>query len=96
MNSNLEVLNDDDVISVINISQRELTIGNSNICDEGIECEVLRHDTEHKGWRKGKIKFVIQFEPDKPEKTNHNEHQNGNSLDDIRQTIAEQCPKHHE
>ena len=83
MSKNLEVLNNDDVISVVNqhegrfasgdtfkvqqitkeyegyIEAATRTINNSEIFTEGIECEVLRHDGEHKGWRKGKIKFVV-------------------------------------
>lgn len=55
---------------------------NLKIFDDSIECEVLRHDGEYKGWRKGKIKFVVQFEPEETE-NNHN----SNSLDDIRQQL---------
>lgn len=59
------------------IEDNTKTTNNSEICTQGIECEVLRRDGHLKGWRKGKIKFVIQFEPD--EIIN-----NTNSLDDIR------------
>ena len=55
---------------------------NSKICIEGIEFEVLRQDANSKGWRKGKIKFVIQFEPDEA-----NNYADSNSLDDIRDRI---------
>lgn len=54
----------------------------SEICTQGIECEVLRKDVTSKGWRKGKIKFVFQFEPEEAELNN-----NPNSLDDIRKQI---------
>ena len=58
------------------------TTNHSEIFTQGIECEVLRHDGEHKGWRKGKIKFVVQFEPEEAENN-----YNSNSLDDIRQQL---------
>jgi len=57
------------------------TNDNQEICLQGIECEVLRQDSEHKSWRKGKIKFVIQFEPE----TNNS--RSSNSLDDIRNQL---------
>ena len=56
---------------------------NLKIFDRSIECEVLRHDGEYKGWRKGKIRFVVQFEPEEPENN-----YNSNSLDDIRQQLG--------
>ena len=49
---------------------------------EQIECEVLRQSGNSKGWRKGKIKFVVQFEPD-----DINSNADSNSLDDIRDRI---------
>ena len=52
---------------------------NSEICSQGIDCEILRQNHNSKGWRKGKIRFVIQFEPE--ETSNNNV---SNSLDDIR------------
>ena len=55
---------------------------NSEICTQGIECEVLMQEGNLKGWKKGKIKFVIQFESD--EITNHS---STNSLNDIRQQL---------
>jgi hypothetical protein len=55
---------------------------NSEIFIEGIECDVLREDGNSKGWRKGKIKFVVQFEPEEAEI-----HNNLNSLEDIRKQI---------
>ena len=58
------------------------TINNSEIWIQGIECEVLRHDSDSKGWKKGKIKFVVQFEPEEAENN-----YNSNSLDDIRQQL---------
>ena len=64
----------------ITIHRSKTTVSSSaEIFDDSIECEVLRHDSEHKGWRKGKIKFVVQFEPEKTEPNS-----NSNSLDDIR------------
>lgn len=56
---------------------------NHEICVSGIECEVLKQNGEYKGWRKGKIKFVIQFEPDEVS------NKQSNSLDDIRHQINE-------
>ncbi|MGL4758469.1 MAG: KGK domain-containing protein [Patescibacteria group bacterium] len=58
------------------------TTNNSEIFIEGIECEVLSKDGNLKGWRKGKIKFVVQFEPEEAELNN-----NQNSLEDIRRQI---------
>jgi hypothetical protein len=104
MSKNLEILNNDDVISMFKHDEGRFASGdtlkvqqllkeyenylegntkstsNSEICTQGIECEVLKQDGNIKGWRKGKIKFVIQFETD--EITN-----NINSLDDIRHRI---------
>lgn len=57
-------------------------INNSEIFIEGIECDVLRKDGNLKGWRKGKIKFVVQFEPEEAEINN-----NPSSLEDIRKQI---------
>jgi hypothetical protein len=54
----------------------------SEIFIEGIECEILTKDGNLKGWRKGKIKFVVQFEPEEGEISN-----NLNSLEDIRKQI---------
>ncbi len=55
---------------------------NFDICTQGIECEVLRKEGNVKGWKKGKIKFVIQFESD--EIVNNS---SSNSLNDIRQQL---------
>ena len=55
---------------------------NHEILSHGIECEVLRQSGNSKGWRKGKIKFVVQFEPD-----DINSNADSNSLDDIRDRI---------
>ena len=60
----------------------EPTNNNSEILNNSVECEVLRHDGDRKGWRKGKIKLVVQFEPDEDE----NSHV-VNSLDNIWQQI---------
>jgi hypothetical protein len=54
----------------------------SEIFIEGIECEVLSKDGNSRGWRKGKIKFAVQFEPEEAEISN-----NLNSLEDIRRQI---------
>ena len=108
MSKDLEILNNNDVISVVDMSKADFFSGNTlkiqqlleeykeyvreskairsngstNICDHGIECEVLRQNSDHKGWRKGKIKFVVQFEPDEIESI-----ASSNSLDDIRKQI---------
>ena len=55
---------------------------NSKMFAQSIKCEVSREHSEHKGWRKGKIKFVVQFEPDVVE-----DNKSSNALDDIRQQI---------
>ncbi len=106
MSKDLEILNNDDVISVFKhdagrfasgdtlkvqqliaeyegyIKVETENVNNSEICTQGIECQVLRQDNNSKGWRKGKIKFVVQFEPEEDESNNK-----PNSLDDIRQQI---------
>ena len=106
MSKKIELLNNDDVISVVNIGKSDFDYGdtlrvqqlleeyqeyatnsdvnadNLKIFYDSIECEVLRHNSEHKRWRKVKIKFVVQFEPEE----NENNH-NPNSLDDIRQQL---------
>ena len=106
MSKDLEILNNNDVISVFKHDEGRFVSGdtfkaqqllteyegyieaqaknanNEEICLQGIECEVLRQDANSKGWRKGKIKFVIQFEPDET-----NSHANSDSLDDIRDRI---------
>lgn len=104
MTKNVEILNNDDVISVFKhdegrfasgdtlkvqqllteyqgyIEAQTKTINNHEIF-EGIECEVLRQNSEHKSWCKGKIKLVVQFEP---ETINDN---NSTLLDDIRHQL---------
>ena len=106
MNKNIEILNNNDVISVLKHDEGKFASGDtikvqqllkeyegyieagtkttnhSEIFTQGMECEILRQDGEHKGWRKGKIKFVVQFEPEEA-KNNCNP----NSLDDIRQQL---------
>lgn len=62
--------------------QEQTNANNSEIFLEGIECEVLRQNSEHQGWRKGKIKFVIQFEPESAEAN-----KSTTTLDDIRKQI---------
>ena len=106
MSKDMEVLNNDDVISVFKHDEGRFASGDTfkaqqllteyegyikaqtktesshEIFLQGIECEVLRQHANSKGWRKGKIKFVVQFEPDET-----NSHANSNSLDDIRDRI---------
>ena len=104
MSKNLEILNNDDVISVFKHDEGRFDSGdtlkviqllseyekcikvksdneNHEICISAIECQVLRQNSEHKGWRKGKIKFVVQFESDEVDSNQ------SNSLDDIRHQI---------
>ena len=64
------------------IETQTKTNNNQEICLQGIECEVLRQDSEYKSWRKGKIKFVVQFEPDATANST-----SSNSLDDIRNQL---------
>ena len=106
MSKDLEILRDDDVISVLEddegrfvcgdtlqvkqlyneyktyVNESNASISNKEIFEQYIHCKVLRQDGEHKGWRKGKIKFVVQFEPDVVESN-----KSSNALDDIRQQI---------
>ena len=106
MSKDLEILNNDDVISVIKsdegrficgntlrveqlyneykiyVGESNSSISNQEIFEQHIECEVLRQDNSIKGWRKGKIKFVVQFEPEEYESNSKS-----NSLDDIRKQI---------
>ena len=106
MSKDLEILKNNDVISVLKqeegrfasgdtfkvqqllkeyegyIEAATRTINNSEIFEQGIECEVLRHDGDRLGWRKGRIKFVVQFEPEETENDC-----SSNSLDDIRQQL---------
>ena len=64
------------------IKAQTKTATNHEICLEGIECEVIRQNSVHKTWRKGKIRFVVQFEPDEPENNI-----NSNALSDIRRQL---------
>lgn len=64
------------------IEESRADSNNSNVCGKGIECEVLRHEGNNQGWRQGRIKFVVQFEPDGTA-----DNANLNSLDDIRNRI---------
>ena len=106
MNQNSEILNNNDVISVMKkdygrficgdtmrveqlyneyktyVDESNASVSNKEIFQQFIECEVLRQNSENKTWRKGKIKFVVQFEPDEPENNT-----NLNALDDIRKQI---------
>lgn len=106
MSQEREILNNNDVVSVLKHDEGRFASGdtlkvfqllaeyeryieaqtksstNSDIFLQGIECEVLRQNNNSKGWRKGKIKFVIQFEPDAVESN-----KDSNTLDDIRKQI---------
>lgn len=65
---------------------RNGNFGYQNWFDGGIDCEILKVNSQ--GWQKGKVKLKItlEFEPDEPEETN-NHHQSDTSLDDIRQIM---------
>ncbi|WP_009633277.1 KGK domain-containing protein [Synechocystis sp. PCC 7509] len=60
--------------------------------EEGLELEVLKLDA--KGWKKGKVRFSIEFCPDEPEieettQSNNVEiNQTSSPLDDIRQRMS--------
>lgn len=97
MSKDLEILNNDDVISVIESYKNRFRCGNTllveqlynecisnhkDIFEQYIDCKVLRESSNHKGWRKGKIKFILQFEPDLVESN-----ERSNSLDDIRKQL---------
>jgi hypothetical protein len=106
MSKDLEILSNDDVISVIKGDENRFICGNTfrveqlcneyktyvdesnasrsnkDIFEQHIDCKVLRQDGNYKGWRNGKIKFIIQFEPDSVENN-----ESSNSLDDIRKQL---------
>ena len=107
MNHNSEILDSEDVLSIIQSSEAKFYAGstlkikqlieeykqyifrtkgannsNAKIYEESIECEILRKDNQYQGWRRGKIKFVVQFEPDVSENN-----VNSNALDDIRKQL---------
>lgn len=72
-----------DTLKVLQLlAEYEEYITNSEAFLQGMECEVLMQNSEYQGWRKGKIKFVVQFEPE--EVGNEN---SANSLADIRKQI---------
>lgn len=54
----------------------------------GVEAEIL--DPESGGWKKGKVRMrvVLEFCPDEPEKVTINNNSENNSLDDIRNNIT--------
>ncbi|MGL5806095.1 MAG: KGK domain-containing protein [Xenococcaceae cyanobacterium] len=57
---------------------RQINANKASILSKtGISCEVLRADGN--GWKTGKIKFILVFEPDEPEDTTPR-----SPLDDIR------------
>lgn len=57
----------------------------AEILFEGIECEVLR--VNEGKWRKGKLKLILEFEPNEPEIKIEMNRSNDSLLDDIRQAI---------
>jgi hypothetical protein len=57
----------------------------ATILREGIECEILR--VNEGKWRKGKIKLILEFEPDEIEIKTEVERSSDSLLDDIRQEI---------
>lgn len=72
-----------DTLKVLQLlAEYEGYITNSEVFLQGMECEVLMQNSEYQGWRKGKIKFVVQFEPEEVENEN-----SPNSLADIRKQI---------
>lgn len=60
--------------------------------EDGLQLEVLRLDA--KGWKKGKVRFSVEFCPDEPEieemtQSNSTEiNQTSSPLDDIRQRMS--------
>ena len=54
---------------------------------KGVDAEIL--EPQSGAWKKGKIRMrvILEFCPDEPEEIKDNASHNGNSLDDIRQTI---------
>lgn len=82
MNNRFERLNFDEVISptigglnlphtfkvkeLIEIIKRNMGGASTNLFEnDGLELEVLKLDA--KGWRKGKVRFSLEFCPDEPE-----------------------------
>ena len=55
--------------------------------NKSVEAEIL--EPQSGAWKKGKIRMrvILEFCPDEPEEIKDNASHNGNSLDDIRQTI---------
>ena len=56
--------------------------------NQGVDAEILEPKSGE--WKKGKMRMrvILEFCPDEPEVNNDTVQQNGNSLDDIRQTIS--------
>ena len=56
--------------------------------NKGVKAEILEPKSGE--WKKGKVRMrvILEFCPDEPEKIEDNASHNGNSLDDIRQTIT--------
>ena len=55
--------------------------------NKSVDAEIL--EPQSGAWKKGKVRMrvILEFCPDEPEEIKDNASQNGNSLDDIRQTI---------
>lgn len=56
--------------------------------EQGVNAEILEPKSGE--WKKGKVRMrvILEFCPDEPEEIEDNVSQDGNSLDDIRQTIT--------
>ena len=55
--------------------------------NQSVDAEIL--EPQSGAWKKGKVRMrvILEFCPDEPEEIEDNASHNGNSLDDIRQTI---------
>jgi hypothetical protein len=72
-------------------------VGSNNreakLFEDGMECEVLRPGAD--GWKKGKVRFVLEFCPDEPENNENQENeqldtsQKSSPLDDLRKQLKE-------
>ncbi len=111
MNNRFERLNFDEVISpnigglrlsntykvkeLIQVIKNQFTDASSKLFEEdGLELEVLKLDA--KGWKKGKVRFSVEFCSDEPEikettQSNNIEiNQTSSPLDDIRQRMSKE------
>ncbi|MDJ0674393.1 MAG: KGK domain-containing protein [Calothrix sp. MO_167.B42] len=97
-------LNDDDVVSmrekfspikspVFQVQQVvEEVVGNNgiNVLDwskNGVECEVIGSNTG--GWKKGKVRFCLEFIPDQPAPEPEQAKNQESPLDDLRQQVVQ-------